>query len=107
MFGRTQCRRLRGVPWKYRRNDSSLCPYGQRDDGRSEGHRVALLEQERRVFREIDLPVGPAMAAAGLVPDVLHVFLREQVVHTFDTVVAGVFGTAADPEDFELLIQHS
>src|SRR5437016_1200782 len=65
-----------------------------------------IAEQQRCVLGKVHLPVWPAMSAARLVPDVLHVLLREQLVHGFDPVVAGVLGAATDPEHLEFLVEH-
>ena len=36
----------------------------------------------------------------------LHVLLRKHVVHVIEALVHEVLGAAADPEEFELLVQH-
>src|SRR5580700_12109224 len=48
---------------------------------------MLFTEKQRCVFGEIHLPIGPAMPAARLVPDVLHIHFRQQFVHALDAVV--------------------
>ena len=68
----------------------------------------ADLVHRRQVDHEPAIADGlarPTVSAAGLVPDVLHVFLCEQIGHAFDTVIAGILGAAADPEQLQLIVR--
>src|ERR1017187_4149800 len=85
---------------------ASARPSDIRVSSSSERFVTLIAEKQRRVLRQVHLPVWPTMSAARRVPDVLHVLLREQVVHRLDAAVARVFCAATDPQDFELLIQH-
>src|SRR5690348_5905722 len=44
----------------------------------------SVLEKEGNVFRQVHLPVRPAMSAAGGIEDVFHFFFREHVGETLD-----------------------